>query len=259
MLTDLEGATGVAKYDYGDVERRRKDREFLINDVNAAVAGAYDAGAQAVVVYDGHGREAILLDKLDRRATLIKGNRPESYLPGLDSSFTHLALVGYHSMAGAGGLLSHTYSHRVQRIILNGQEIGEIGLSFVYASSYGVKPAFISGDDTAVAEAKCYVADIAGVVVKRTISERCGEYLTPQLTYQLIHDGVRNALSNDKSLSADLPHPPYEMEVTYKKPWIALPRYLIKGRFDGVRIKNLYTISYKDTDFGQLMMKFIGS
>ncbi len=257
ILTDLEGATGVAEYDYGDHARRRQDREFLINDVNAAVAGAYDAGAQAVVVYDGHGKGAVLLDKLDSRATLIKGKMAEAYLPGLDGSFTHLVLVGYHSMAGAGGLLSHTYSRRVRQIRLNGQEIGEIGLGFLYASLYGVKPAFISGDDKAVAEARRYVAKIEGVAVKRTISKECGEYLTPQCTYQLIYDGVENALSNDQSPSVDLPHPPYEMEVIYKRPWIALPRHLIKGQFAGFRVKSLYTIRYKDTDFGQLMKRFV--
>jgi len=258
IATDLEGATGVVDYDYGDVMRRRKDRNFLMSDINAAVAGAYDAGAKAVVVYDGHGRSAVQMDNLDPRATLIRGGRPECYLPGLGGSFTHLGLVGAHSMAGAGGLLSHTFSHRVRRIILNGKEIGEIGLSLTYANYYGVKPVFMSGDDKAVTEAKVYVPDINAVTVKRSISERCGECLTPQLTYQLIRDSIIKGLSSDKSFSADLPSSPYEMEVAYKRPWVALPRYLIRGRFDGVSIKNFDTIVYRDGDFSQIMKKFFG-
>lgn len=259
VFTDLEGATGVVDYDYGDIHRRRKDREFLINDVNAAVTGALNAGAQAAVVYDGHGKNAVQLDKLDAHATLIRKGRPESYLPGLDSSFTHMVLVGFHSMAGAGGLLSHTHSLRVRRVVMNGLEIGEIGLSFIYAHCFRVKPVFISGDDKAVEEAKLYVPDMEGVAVKRSISERCGECFPPELTNRLIHDGVYNALSNDKPCFPHLPSPPFEMEVIYKRPWVALPRYLIKGRFYNVRLKNLYTIIYKDEDFVQLMNKFIGS
>lgn len=92
VFTDLEGATGVVGYDYGDMRRRRKDREFLIKDVNAAVTGAFDAGAKKVVVYDGHGKDAVQLDRLDSRTALIKKGRPESYLPGLDNSFTHMVL-----------------------------------------------------------------------------------------------------------------------------------------------------------------------
>lgn len=259
VLTDLEGATGVVDYDYGDIERRRKDREFLIHDINAAVGGAFDAGAQTVAVYDGHGRKAVIPDQLDRRAVLIKDEKQESYLPGLDGSFTHLILVGAHSMVGAGGLLSHTYSRRVERLILNGEEMGEIGLSFVYALHYGVRPVFISGDDKAVSEARRYVSDIEGVAVKRTISERCGECLTPALTGGLIREGVKKALSNGKSLSRNLPSLPYAMEVIYKEPWVAFLRYLLKGQFEGVRIKNLHTITYQDTDFTRLMDKFIGS
>ena len=62
ILTDLEGATGVVDYDYGDLSKRRKNREYLISDVNAAIAGAFDAGASKVVVYDGHGKDSVLLE-----------------------------------------------------------------------------------------------------------------------------------------------------------------------------------------------------
>jgi len=258
LFTDLEGATGVVNYDYGDPERRRRDREFLIGDINAAIASAYDCGAESVVVYDGHGKDAVQSDKLDPRATLIRRGRVESYIPGLDRTFTHFILIGFHSMAGSGGLLNHTHSRRVRRIILNRQEIGEIGLSFIYANYYGVKPIFISGDDKAVEEAKLYLSDIEGAIVKRSISERCGECFPPEQTFSLIYNGVKKALAKDKSFHISFPDPPYWMEVIYKNSWVAIPRYLIRSRFNGVTIKNLYTIRYKDEDFVRLMNKFIG-
>ena len=47
VFTDLEGATGLVDYDYGNIHRRGKDRKFL-SDVNAAVIGTLNVGAQAV-------------------------------------------------------------------------------------------------------------------------------------------------------------------------------------------------------------------
>lgn len=259
IFTDLEGATGVVNYDYGDAQRRKKDREFLANDINAAIAGAFDADAEAVVVCDGHGRDAVNLDKLDPRSTLIKQGGVESYLPGFSAQFTHSVLIGLHSMAGTGGILSHTYSPRVRRIVLNGFEIGEIGLCFTFSSWFGRKPVFISGDDKAIAEAKRYLSDIEGVAVKTSISETCAECFSPKITYPMIREGVKKALITDQCNSPEIPTPPYTMEVTYKRPLIALIRYLIKSHYDGVRLKNLYTIRYEDDGFPQIMNKFIGT
>lgn len=53
IFTDLEGATGVVDYDRGEIQKRTNYREYLINDINAAVAGVFDAGSQTVVVYNG--------------------------------------------------------------------------------------------------------------------------------------------------------------------------------------------------------------
>jgi len=259
IFTDLEGATGVVDYDYGNVKRRKKDREFLISDVNAAIMGGCEAGAEAVTVYDGHGKDAVQLEKLDNKAALIKKGKAESYLPGLDSSYTHLVLIGFHSMAGSGGLLSHTESLRIKKILINGRKIGEIGISFLYATRFEVQPAFISGDDKAVSEARLYLPNIPAAEVKRTISERCGECLTPSVTSRLIRKGVCNALTNGESSTPDLPSPPFEMKVIYKNCWTALPRYFLKNRFDGVALENSYTLSFKDHDVVQLLKKFMGS
>jgi D-amino peptidase len=58
VMTDLEGATGVAG-DWADFNPGGREhdpaRRMLTGDVNAAIQGAYEGGADEVVVLDGHG------------------------------------------------------------------------------------------------------------------------------------------------------------------------------------------------------------
>jgi len=65
IRTDLEGATGVAEewshFSPGGQEHESA-RRFLTGDVNAAIEGAFEGGAEEIVVLDGHG----LLQHSDR-------------------------------------------------------------------------------------------------------------------------------------------------------------------------------------------------
>ena len=79
IMTDLEGATGVAgRWSDFDPGRREHEsaRRLLTGDVNAAIEGAFEAGANEIVVLDGHGAAfSIILEDLDPRAQLIRGRR----------------------------------------------------------------------------------------------------------------------------------------------------------------------------------------
>ena len=62
----------------------RAGREWMTADVNAAVEGAARAGADEIIVTDGHWDGAnILIEKLDPRARLINGSpSPLSMIQG---------------------------------------------------------------------------------------------------------------------------------------------------------------------------------
>jgi D-amino peptidase len=56
ITADMEGITGVTTWDqvtpgHAEYERFRK---LMTQDINAAIRGACDAGAQEVIVVDGH-------------------------------------------------------------------------------------------------------------------------------------------------------------------------------------------------------------
>lgn len=258
IFVDLEGATGVVHYDRSDSSRRKQYCEYLTSDINAAVDGAFEAGSKAVSIFDGHGN-AIDLSMLDSRAQVIENKNSTTYLSGLDDSFSHFLLVGFHSMAGSGGLLNHTHSKRVKKIVLNGKEIGEIGMSVIYALACGVNPVFICGDDKAVQEAKSHLPGIEGVIVKNSISKTHARCFHSQTTHALIHTAVRRALSIKREKISDryLPLPPYKMEVVYKQPWVAVPRYILKRKFKDVKVKNLFTIVYEGETFLKVMNDFV--
>ncbi|MFW5949136.1 MAG: M55 family metallopeptidase, partial [Halolamina sp.] len=84
ISADMEGITGVAApadVVTGEPEYER-GTELLHGDVNAAVAGAFEAGAEAVLVNDSHSSMRNLdRDRLDDRADLIRGNtKPRSMM-----------------------------------------------------------------------------------------------------------------------------------------------------------------------------------
>ena len=113
ISVDMEGIAGVT--DPEDVLPNGSEyqtcRRYMTGDANAAIAGAYDAGAKDVLVNDSHWiMRNLLLHDLDKRAKVIKGfHKPLCMLQGLDESFGAAVFVGYHSCAGPeGGVLNHT-------------------------------------------------------------------------------------------------------------------------------------------------------
>src|SRR5512139_3697983 len=89
IAVDMEGITGVTTWEQvtpGQAEYARF-RRLMTQDVNAAIRGAFDAGADEIIVADGHnlGRN-ILLEELDPRARLNSGSpSPLSMVQGVDS------------------------------------------------------------------------------------------------------------------------------------------------------------------------------
>src|SRR5918992_6153816 len=117
-------------------------RRLMTGDANAAIAGAFDAGATEVVVCDSHGpARTLLVEELDSRATLVRGlHKPGKMVEGLDSSFDAVCLVGYHARAGAAhGILNHTWlGKEIQDVWLNGEPAGELRLVAAVAGHFGV-------------------------------------------------------------------------------------------------------------------------
>jgi D-amino peptidase len=218
IMTDLEGATGVAGEwsDFNPGGREHDSaRRFLTGDVNAAVQGAYEGGADEITVLDGHGAAfSILLENLDSRAHLIRGRR-SSELEGLDETFDLMFGVGAHSMAGTpDGLLTHTLSHlEIDNVWLNGQPIGEIGLWAALAGHYDVPLGLVTGDSAAVREAQTLLKGIETVAVKEATSRFAARCLHPQVSWKMIREAAKKATTNAEAFKPYKPETPMELRV----------------------------------------------
>ena len=88
-------------------------RRLLLAEVNAAIDGAADAGADEFLVNDSHSSMRNLYpDELHGRASYLSGrHKPLYMMQGLDSTFDAAFFVSYHgSMGSAESTLSHTYN-----------------------------------------------------------------------------------------------------------------------------------------------------
>ncbi len=201
ISVDMEGATALT--DPEDVLPEGSDyqrgRVFMTGDANAAILGAFDAGATEVLVNDSHWiMRNLLIEQLDPRARVIKGfHKPMCMVQGLDGSFDAAVFVGYHSCSGTeGGILNHTLlGKEVHHMLLNGEPIGETRLNSLLAGHFGVPVVFVAGDDAVCREAEGVLGeDLATFAVKDGIDMFTGNCLHPEVTARGIRDGVAQAL-----------------------------------------------------------------
>jgi D-amino peptidase len=200
IATDMEGITGVTTWDQvtpGHAEYARF-RKQMTEDVNAAVRGAFDAGADEVIVADGHWNGSnILIEELDPRARLNTGSpSPFSMMQGIEESIDGVMFIGYHARNGSpNAILDHTWSSRtVANIWLNDILTGEYGLNAAVAGHFGVSVIMISGDQTACAQVTELLGAVETAVVKQATSRFAAECLAPEVTREMICLAAKRAV-----------------------------------------------------------------
>lgn len=221
ISADMEGTAGVVEWDQVDSTHPsyQQARLLMVQEVNAAIAGAIAGGATEVVVNDSHDTMTNLLpDLLDRRATLISGHRkPWSMAQGLDAGAAGLVCTGYHARASTpDGVLAHTYNLAVDDVRLNGRPVGEIALNAMIAGHHGVPVLVITGDRAAVRQAQELLGDhLAGVPVKNGITPRSARSLSPEVARERIREKVAEAVANRASAPVFRPEVPIKLETLF--------------------------------------------
>ncbi|MEW6357390.1 MAG: M55 family metallopeptidase [Planctomycetota bacterium] len=180
IMTDLEGVAGVLNFDdwcqpgspYYDLAK-----EFLTNEVNAAVDGFVQGGAKEIVVADGHGHGAINPDLLDPRADLMRG-WSRGYPFGLDETWDAAAWIGQHAKSRTEfAHIAHTGSMAVLDMSVNGVSVGEFGGLAMCASQLGIRVILAAGDLAFTKEAEALTPGVETVAVKRGTSPGRGDDL----------------------------------------------------------------------------------
>lgn len=224
VSVDMEGVACVTHGDHVKLEGPEYEmaRKWMTAEANAAVEGAFDAGATEVVVADSHGHMRNLLpDELHQEALLVRGSpRPLSMMEGLDHGFDAVFFVGYHSRAGTErGVLAHSFSgSTVYAIRLNGLEVGEPGFNAAIAGHFRVPVVLVCGDDTVDAEVEALMPWAERVITKWAITPLSARSLTPRAAQQSIRDGARKALGRLREMRPLQLEMPVRLEVDFVRP-----------------------------------------
>ncbi len=200
IAVDMEGITGVVDWTHVDSTHPeyQRFRRLMTADVNAAIAGAAKAGADELLVSDGHASARnILIEELDPRARLNSGSpSPFSMVQGVDSGINAAFFVGYHAhMSTPLAILAHTWSSaKVSNVWLNGSLVGEIGLNASMCGHYSAPVLMVTGDQAACDEASKWIPGVAVVPVKKASGRQAAEILPPQVTHQRIEETAERAV-----------------------------------------------------------------
>ncbi|MEW1719945.1 M55 family metallopeptidase [Streptomyces sp. NPDC093109] len=199
ISADMEGATGVtwpADVLPGTPQWERC-RSLFTSDVNAAVLGFLDGGADEVLVNEAHWTmRNLLLERLDERAELLTGRHKElTMVEGVQSGDVDaIAFVGYHTGAGAEGVLAHTYlANSLTGVWLNGVRASEGLLNARVVAEYGVPVVLVTGDDLTCEDALGYAPEARKVAVKDHVSRYAAVCRTPARTAADIRAAAKEA------------------------------------------------------------------
>lgn len=209
ISADMEGVAGITASEQtnpvGQPEYAHSC-ELMSAEVNAACEGAFGAGATEIVVNDSHwNMRNIMHERLPPTVRLIRGSpKPLSMNEGLDASFDAAAFVGYHAPAGvADAVLDHSYSDEtIYELRINGQPCSEARINAAVAGCFDVPVVFISGDQSACADARTFLPWVEAVQVKRAIGRYAADSLSPTAACDAIRSGIQIALRETRSRKA---------------------------------------------------------
>jgi len=220
IVTDMEGVGGVHNWDEQTSAGQRRfeeSRRLLTGEVNAAIEGAFGAGAAEVAVSDGHGgSRALSIEDLHAGARLIQGPRtpPDYYLA--ERRYEGILFVGQHAKAGtANGLMAHSQSRGVKDISINGRSVGELGQVAAIAGQFKIPVVMLTGDQAACDEMLTLQPKAETVAVKQFVGRGSALSLAHADAKALIRDAARRGVARIREFQPWTVEGPVEMRFEY--------------------------------------------
>lgn len=204
IISDLEGAHSVTRFSQTRSPGRalEKARRLHTEQANAMIRGIREFDPEIRVhVWDSHGHGGIDRDGLDDVHAFL----PPGWLHLVDYFESQKIDALFFESAHAMGCtpranLSHTMSSRkVLRYVLNGSDIGEIGLRAAIAGEANVPVSYLNGDDKACAEARAIMPWIITTTTKISISLQSAKELPRDTVMANIASDVAKALQINTS------------------------------------------------------------
>ena len=229
ISVDMEGVSGLVRW--ADVASTgidfERNRVLMTEDANAAVAGAFAAGARSVIVEENHGVEdlcVLRMDVVDPRCEVIRGagRGGSTTMAGLTAEIDVVLLVGHHARAGSKpGIMAHTVSGAFKTVRVNGELAGEPALFAYRAAELGVPVGLVTGDQVVAAETRELIPTVDAVVVKHAYANFAARCIPPKRATPMIRaaaeKAVQRARRGELGPVADTARP-YAIEVELWQP-----------------------------------------
>jgi D-amino peptidase len=248
LSVDIEGITGVVHADMMMPTEREyeRGRRLMTADANAAIEGLVQAGADYILVSDGHGpMRNLLFEELHPAAHLLTGTgnaKDHCQLEAADlRQFDAAVFVGYHAMAKTfRAIHPHTIAGAtVYELRLNGRPHGETGLNAAILGALGIPTVMVTGDTTTVAEAQAFLGGaIETVAVKEARGRNAAICRPPSATLPEITAAATRALGKRKAIAPYVPRRPFDLEVDF----LTMPQCDRAARTAGIERRGPLTI-----------------
>jgi D-amino peptidase len=246
VITDAEGIAGVCRQDLTEPHDAEL-RALLTGEVNAAVQGFFDGGADEVVVWDGHdGSQTLSALTIHPRALLLSGSLSASMT--LERHYAAVAFVGQHAEANTrGGVMSHSYSSLgIQTMRVNGKAMGEIETRAALAGAFATPVIFLSGDTAAANELHAIVPGAETVAVKEGLGRYTCLSKSAEAAQAATREHARLAVAKIGIIKPYLIEGPVTVEIEYTTR-NSLPAGA--GARPGAEVVDDRTIRYHGKDF----------
>lgn len=222
ISADMEGVVGVVTGEQLGPQgfEYARFREFMTQEVNAAIEGAMAGGATHIVIGDSHGNgQNLLIEKLPRNVWVVRSwPRPLGMMQGIDETFAGAMFIGYHTgTTNLQGVRAHTLSSaRLTDVRLKGVSVSEAGLNAAIAGHFNVPIIMVSGDDAVVKETTALLGNIEGAIVKYASGFHSAKTMTPDAAYLLIKEKAQRAVRRIREFKPYKLTGPIELEVRFK-------------------------------------------
>ena len=212
---DFEGVAGFVIRDNQDrnvpttLERTKRLMKIATAEVSAAATGAFEAGAEEVVIWDSHGNgNTLLVEELPEQAQLITGRNGQGpWLPFFKGTDVGM-YIGGHAMAGtAHAITPHTL------LEVNGKDYGEVGMFILECGSQDIPVVLVSGDSAVQREVQPLIPDSEIVVTKVAAGPTIAKTITPALSAKLIQEAARRGVERRREIPPCRLAPPFTFRV----------------------------------------------
>ena len=223
IVDDMEGISGINDWHQifaGCKEYDEFGRVQVTEDVNAAVRGLKNAGAEEIRVVDFHGSggpsKNVISEKLEKGVKLFQG----SDLPGrleeaVDKSTAAAVFVGFHAMADIkDGFLRHTITMD-PRIKINGKPVGETAINAYALAEHGIPVIMVTGDQALTREAEAFIPGVETAQVKTSVDCRTTRCLPLSKARKLIEAIAERAFARTDEFKPVQVTKPIRLDVSF--------------------------------------------